>query len=157
MSAPQNAHDRGRPKAVLAVMGSIAGLNLVIGVLTGSAINVVLGAFFALAVLIWVESDKLRAALIALATALPRRTYLSAELQAMQLDLANIQSELESVLRELLDQLQPATAAPPKRSLHAEVSGRLTKVNADIGRMRAKLSRSQRMDEAGNLHGVGGG
>ena len=142
MSAPQNAHDRGRPKAVLAVMGSIAGLNLVIGVLTGSAVNVVLGALFALALLIWVEFGKLRAALIALATALPPRTYLSAELQAMGPDLANIQSELESVLRELLDQLQLATAAPSKRSLHAEVSGRLTKVNVDIGRMRAKLSGS---------------
>ena len=85
-----------------------------------------------------------------------RRTYLSAELQAMEPDLANIQSELEGVLRELLAQLQHATAAPPKRSLHAEVSGRLMNVNVDIGRMRAKLSRSERMDEAGNLHGVGG-
>jgi hypothetical protein len=139
MFAPQNAHDRGRPKAVLAVMGSIAGLNLVIGVLTGSTLNVVLGAFFALAVLIWVESDKLRAAL-GVATALPRRTHPSPELQAMEPDLANIQSELDSVLRELLGQL--ATAAPPKRSLHAEVSGRLMKVNADIGRMRAKVSGS---------------
>jgi hypothetical protein len=137
-------------------MGSIAGLNLVIGVLTGSAVNVVLGAFFALTVLIWVESDKLRAALIGVATALPRRTHPSPELQAMEPDLANIQSELESVLRELLAQLQHATAAPPKRSLHAEVSGRLMNVNVDIGRMRAKLSRSERMDEAGNLHGVGG-
>ena len=138
MSAPQNAHDRGRPRGALLVTGSIAGLNLVIGVLTGSTVNVVLGAFLALAVLIWVESDKLRAALIASATTLPRRTYPSAEVQAMEPDLAKIQSELESVLRELLAQLQHATAAPPERSLHAEVSARLTKANADIERARGK-------------------
>jgi hypothetical protein len=146
MPAPQN---RGRlPKAALVSFGSIAVLNFLVAVVNGSAVNAVLGAFFGLALLIWVEFDKLRAALIAGSGAAPRRAHVSAELQsALEPPLTSIQSELEIVLRELLEQVQLATAAPPRRSLHAEVSARLTKINADIGRIRAKLSRSERMND----------
>jgi hypothetical protein len=148
MPAPQNAYGRGRlPKAALVSLGSIAVLNFVVAAVNGSAVNAVLGAFFGLALLIWVEFDNLRAALIAGSGAAPRRDHVSAELQsALEPSLTSIQSELQSVLRELLEQVQLGSSTPPKRSLHADLSARLTKVNADIERARGQVEPFKQQD-----------
>jgi hypothetical protein len=148
MAAPQNAYGRGRlPKVALVSLGSIAVLNLVAAAVNGSALNAVLGAFLGLALLISVEFDNLRAALIAGSGAAPRRAHVSAELQsALEPSLTSIQSELESVLRELLEQLQLGSSTPPQRSLHADLSARLTKVNADIEQARGQVEPFKQRD-----------